>query len=202
MEDWDSLQDNNVDTYSENITSTILSIAKECIQNRQITISPSKPPWITTEIKRNIRKRKRAYRKAKSTGLEVDWQIFKKVRNHVVNTVRKCMTSLHLNSPESLCSNDWWSTLKNIISPQSMSSVSPLELNNSIYTNDHDKANIIHIFFQSQTLLEEQNAVLADLHFDTQLSHIVLSSIEVERVLETLPIGKASGSNAISNRIL
>ena len=60
-------------------------------------------------------------------------------------------------------------------------------------------------FFQSQTLLEEQNAMLPDLHLDTiepQLSHIVLSPNEVERVLETLPIGKASGPNAISNRIL
>ena len=65
--DWDSFQGNNVDIYSENITSTILSIAKECIPNRQITIRPSEPPWITTEIKRNIRKRKRAYQKAKST---------------------------------------------------------------------------------------------------------------------------------------
>ena len=146
--DWDSLQDNNVDTYSENITSTILSIAKECIPNRQITIRPSEPPWITTEIKRKIRKRKRAYRKAKSTGLEIDWQKFKKVRNSVVNTIRKCKKAfydklaLKLKS-ESLSSKDWWSTLKKFISPQSKSSVPPLEFNNSIYTDDYDKVNII-----------------------------------------------------------
>ena len=82
----------------------------------------------------------------------------------------------------------------------------PLELNNSIYTDDYDRANIINNFFHSQTLLEEQNAVLPDLYLDIiepQLSHIVLSPNEVERVLrvETLPIGKASGPNAISNRI-
>ena len=95
--------------------------------------------------------------------------------------------------------------MKKFISLQSKSSVPPLELNNSIYTDDYDKANIINNYFQSQTLLEEQNAVLPDLHFDTiepQLSHIVLSPNEVERVLETLPLGKASGPNAISNRIL
>ena len=48
---------------------------------------------------------------------------------------------------------------------------------------NYDKANIINIFFQSQTLLEEQNAVLPDLHFDTiepQLSHIVLSPNDVK----------------------
>ena len=47
--------------------------------------------------------------------------------------------------------------------------------------------------------------MLPDLHLDTiepQLIHIVLSPNKVESVLETLPIGKASGPNAISNRIL
>ena len=208
--DWDSLQNNNVDIYSGNITSTILSIAKECIPNRHITIRPSEPPWITTEIKRTIRKRKKAYRKAKSTGLEIDCQKFKKVRNSVVNIVRKCKKAfydklaLKLKS-ESLSSKDWWSTLKKFNSPQSKSSVPPLEFNNSIYTDDHDKATIINIVFQSQPLLKEQNAVFPDLHLDTiepQLSHIVLSPNEVERMLETLPIGYASGPNAISNRIL
>ena len=93
--DWDSLQDNNVDTYSENITYTILSIAKECIPNRQITFRPLEPHWITTEIKRNIRKRKRPYQKAKLTGLEIDWQKCKKVRNSVVSTVRKCKKAFY-----------------------------------------------------------------------------------------------------------
>ena len=99
--DWDSLQDNNVDTYSENIAFTILSIAKECIPNRQITIRPSEPPWITTEIKRKIRKRKRAYRKAKSTGLEIDWRNSRKCEIVLsilyVNVRKPSMTSLHLN---------------------------------------------------------------------------------------------------------
>ena len=47
--------------------------------------------------------------------------------------------------------------------------------------------------------------MLPDLHLDTiesQLSQIVLSPNEVERVLKTLPVCKASGPNAISNRIL
>ena len=129
------------------------------------------------------------------------------MRNSVANTVRKCKKAFYAKpalklKSESLSSKDLWSTLKKFIFPQSKSSVPPLELNNSIYTDDYDKANIINIFFQRQKLLEEQNAVLPDLHLDTikpQLSHIVLSPNVVERVLETLPIGKASGPNAISN---
>ena len=101
------------------------------------------------------------------------------MRNSVVNTVRKCKKAfydklaLKLKS-EALSSKDWWSTSKKFISPQSKSSVPQLELNNSIYTDDYVKANIMNNLFQSQTLLEEQNAVLPDLHLDTiepQLSH-------------------------------
>ncbi|MCW4344426.1 MAG: reverse transcriptase domain-containing protein [Candidatus Thiodiazotropha endolucinida] len=208
--DWNSLQDDDVDIYSENIKSTILSIAKECIPNRHITIRPAEPPWITTEIKRDIRKRKRAYRKAKVSGLEADWQKFRKMRNKAVNTIRKGKKAFYDNlalklKSESLSSKDWWSTLKKIISPQSKSSVPPLEHNNSIYTDDYDKANIINNYFQRQTLLDCQNAVLPDIQLDaieSQLSQIVLSPYEVEKVLETLPLGKASGPNGLSNRIL
>ena len=42
-----------------------------------------------------------------------------------------------------LSSNDWWSTLKSFINPNSNSSIPPLEHDNKIYTNESDKANIL-----------------------------------------------------------
>ena len=107
--------------------------------------------WITTEIKRIIRKHKRAYRRAKSTGLETDWQKFKKVRNSVVNTVRKCKKvfydklALKLKS-ESLSSKDCWSTLKKFISPQSKSSARHSNLI-TLYTQITMIRRILSIFF-------------------------------------------------------
>ena len=106
---------------------------------------------------------------------------------------------------ESLSSKDWWSTLKQIIAPNSKTSVPPLEVNNNIITDEHDKANVLNNFFQSQTLLDEQNAVLPDLTpatVDSLLDRIILTPHEVELVLEVLPVGKASGPNGLSNRIL
>ena len=61
-------------------------------------------------------------------------------------------------------------------------------------------------FFQSQTFLNEQNAILPDLpvsaSLNSQLNTILCSRLEVESVLNTLTIGKASGPNGLSNRIL
>ena len=56
-------------------------------------------------------------------------------------------------------------------------------------------------YFQSQTLLDDQNSVLLELPPSgtyTQLSHIVLTSPEVESVLKTLTVCKASGPNELS----
>ena len=85
--DWPALDDDNIDTYSENITSKIVHLAKDNITNRNITIHPSDTPWITSELKRYIRKRKRSYQRAKRTG---NWRKFKKLRKQTVKMTRKC----------------------------------------------------------------------------------------------------------------
>ena len=71
--DWESLKDRNIDTYAQNISNSILKIASECIPNKCITVKPSDPPWITSVLKRQIRKRRRAYRKAKTTNQSHHW---------------------------------------------------------------------------------------------------------------------------------
>ena len=109
-----------------------------------------------------------------------------------------------LNS-ESLTTKDWWSTLKHFISPNIKTTIPPLEVDNYIYTDERDKANILNSFFRSQTILDETNATLPDQepHADrSQLSSIVLSPVEVELILKTLKVGKASSPNALSNRVL
>ena len=86
------------------------------------------------------------------------------------------------------------------------SSIPPLEFNNVIYTDECDKANILNSYFQSQTLLNELNAVLPNLpdtdRLKSHLDNIVFTKLEVESVLKTLVVGKASGPNGLSNRIL
>ena len=79
-------------------------------------------------------------------------------------------------------------------------------MNNDIYTDESDKANLMNNFFQSKTVLNEQNATLPNLPDNTfpnlHLDNIIFSQLEVESVLKTLVTGKASGPNGLSNRIL
>ena len=91
------------------------------------------------------------------------------------------------------------------IAPNSKLSIPPLEINGNIITDERDKSNVLTNFFQSQTLLNDQDAILPDLPpstVQTHLQNIVLTPTEVELVLETLSTGKASGQNGLNNRII
>ena len=57
----------------------------------------------------------------------------------------------------------------------------------------------------SQTILDDSNAVLPELpppSYHTQLNRIIITPLEVESILKTLKLGKASGPNGLNNRVL
>ena len=188
----------------------ILQLQTECIPNKIIKIKPTEPSWINAKIKQYIRKRKRAYRKAKRTNTELHWTQFKTLRNKTVSLIRDAKKAVHdkiaskLTSGE-LSSKDWWTVLKTFISPQSKTSIPPLENDGSISSDDNEKANILNNFFQSQSSLNNQYSILPQIlptAVTNELNNIEFSRTEVETILISLPIGKASGPNNLSNRIL
>ena len=95
--------------------------------------------------------------------------------------------------------------MKSFIAPNNRRSIPPIEHNDRIYTSDHDKANILNSFFQSQSFLNDKNAPLPAIlptMLESELNSIVLTTDEVDSVLKILPVGKATGPNGLSNRIL
>ena len=193
----------------KNITQHIISIAKECIPNKIVTINTSDPPWITTTIKRYIRKRKRAYRKTKLLNTFTIWAKFKKLRNKTNSMIRKSKTKFYDDIAEKLKSDsltkDWWTTLKFFISPKASSTIPPLAINGCIFNDDHDKARVLNEFFSSQSPLDDSNAVLPDLTphaTNSVLDTIIITPLEVESSLKSLDTCKASGPNGLSIHIL
>ena len=88
---------------------------------------------------------------------------------------------------------------------KSFSSIPPLEKDGIVYSDETEKANLLNDFFRDQTLINDKDAVLPDIlpyTIHTPLQSIVLSPDEVKEVLKSLPVGKASGPDGISNRVL
>ena len=210
LTNWDLFYDTDINIHAQNISNHIIAIAKECIPNRKTRIKPDEPAWINSEIRRLIRKRKRAYKKAKRTNFHDHWVKFKHLRNRVIDRIRDSKQSLKKKISDklktgTLSSRDWWRTLKTVISPNSKSSVPPLEKDGIIYDDDTDKANVLNDFFRDQTLVDDHGVELPPLdnyNVLSELSSLQITPNEVESVLKSLPLGKASGPDGINNRVL
>ena len=74
----------DIDIYTENITNKIIEFTNTCIPNKTVRIRPYEPPWMNSTIRRKIRIRKRAYRKAKQTNTEYHWNKFLQLRNKII----------------------------------------------------------------------------------------------------------------------
>ena len=86
--DWNSLQNSDINIYTKNFYNLLTEITDSCIPNRHITIRPTEPPWITTLIKKHIRIRKTAYKKAKRTNTHANWERFRHLRNVFTTMIR------------------------------------------------------------------------------------------------------------------
>lgn len=74
------------------LRDVIINAANSHIPSK--TIRPNKDlPWMTTNIKRQIRRRKRVYNRAKRTGKPEDWQTFRSLRNHIRRELDKAQNT-------------------------------------------------------------------------------------------------------------
>lgn len=207
--DWNSLYNVDVNTHAKNITDHIINITKQCVPNKYVRIKPQDLPWISSSIKNMIRKRKRAYKKAKRTNSENHWTKFRKLRNNVIQLLRKGKDDHFLKLADKLKTDNrntksWWSTMKSVINTNTKSSIPPLQHNDILLSDDNDKANLLNNFFRDQTLVNDSNIdvpILPTLNHNN-LTDIVLTPLEVKQILQTLAIGKAVGPDSVNNIIL
>ncbi len=121
---WDILTSNNVEESTANITDHILHKCKEFIPHRTILVRQSDPAWITTDIKRMIRKRKRHHAVAKQTNNLNHWTRFRATRNEVIEEIRNSKknflikTALRLRDGN-ITPKQWWSLVKSHTKNQS-----------------------------------------------------------------------------------
>ena len=70
---WDSIHDSNINTYAENIACIITDNASRVIPSKTVIVNSQEPPWMICTIKKEIRRRKRLYKKAKLSNNVNHW---------------------------------------------------------------------------------------------------------------------------------
>ena len=211
--EWDSCFNSDIDVYSSNLTSALLSMCDDCIPNKIVTIRPTDPPWMHNIIRNHIRRRRRSYIKACKTNNPNHWNTYKSIRNKTNTLVRKAKHTHNTKMADTLKhhlsqhkSTDYWKLLKGFIKPTSSSSSIPtLYHNDNSYESNKEKADILNTFFQAQTLLDDTNKNIPNFDISNnipKLNNINIETKEVTDALNILKSGKATGPDTINNIVL
>ena len=208
---WDEmLASQNIDQCACEFAKEIIKAAKESIPNKVVTIRPLEPQWINGYVKRQIKQRKRLFRKAKRTNNESIWQKFRQKRNEVVSIIRNAKKQFHDKLTNDLITNStspkqWYKLTHQFLIPKSDKQNIPfLEINHQIVETDPEKAEVLNTFFTEQTKLDESNADLPLFqapNYET-LDCIIITDSDVREAIDQLNPNKAPGPDLISPKLL
>ena len=161
-------------------------------------------PWVTQHIRRMIRKKQRAYNKARNSHSHHDWKQFRDLRKAVQKEIRssywKYVTDIVCPTLETK-PKTFWSFIKNLKRDQS--GVSPLKENGTIHSDSKTKAEILNRQFESVFSNEDLSNIPSKGDSPhSSMPCITITTPGVTKILKNLKIHKASGPDEIPARIL
>ena len=197
------VQESSVDELWEHFTSTILESMDDNIPSR-ITSSKPSIPWINTNMKRNIRKKRKLYDKARKSGDPEHWDKFKQLRRKNDKEMRKLHQEHIRNIGDSLHSENtkpFWNYVKAL--RKDVFGVSSLTSAGRIVSDAKEKAETLNDQFCS-VFTEENLTSIPNLGPSSvpDMPDIHITTAGVEKLLKNLKVNKASGPDNIPARVL
>lgn len=206
----DAFLGNNLNEITEILTKTIIEAAKESIPNKIITVRPNEPEWITSNIKQQIRKRKRLFRYAKRNNNENAWRHFKQKRNQVTDLIRRAkkqyFDKLSMDLKTSSTNSKTWHKIssKFLKFDSNQAPIPCLETDDDIIENDLEKANLLNKHFIEQSTVNDNNAKLPTFLpvSAERLNLITITREDVIYAIKCLDVNKASGPDLVSSKLI
>ena len=161
-------------------------------------------PWITKDLKRSLRKKKRLYNNYKRSGLTKDKQKYRKFQKMLKTELRKAQdeyigSTLDFDLKEK--PKKFWSYIKS--KKQDQVGVPPLNVNGSVKTDSASKAEILSTHFRQIFTQEDLSSMPRKDCSDTpQMDSVVFKSAGVEHLLKNLDSKKANGPDKLPTTLL
>ena len=210
--DWDGIfRNDDIDIITNTITNTILDAANKTIPNRYITVKKDNPPWITTKIKKYIRRKNRIHKKAKKTNTIGQWEKCRKIRNKCNKLILNAKQSYFDKISEKINtetngSKNWWNLVKSLLHSDSGGdrSIPPLQVENDMIQDDNKKAELFNDYFCKQADLNDSESSVPDITdiLINGLEQITVTENEVGDILNILDTSKAIGPDLLNPRLL
>ena len=164
---------------------------------------------MTSEIRRDIKERRRLSQKSKRNNSDETKNKYRQIRNKIVNSVREAKL-LSENKTQALLTNPntttkkWWSIIKSELKSPGHMEIPHLEHNGDIIVDDAKKSEILNNYFVEQATVDDANMIIPP---DTNLNYQNIDDLEisvddVQHLLVNLNCNKATGVDQIGNRLL
>ncbi|KAL8614200.1 hypothetical protein ACOMHN_026417 [Nucella lapillus] len=174
-------------------------------------------PWITTEVRRLLRKRDRAYRKMKKHGTEelktevrrLRREVQQKLRRAYWDYVNRLFTPQEEEQDRTLCTKQFWTYIKH--QRASQSGVPPLKVQGRLVTDSKAKAEALNSQFftafsegkqYKSTEVHEKCSMPGSREDFPTMPVFSITPPGVEKLLANLNPAKAAGPDNISPRVL
>jgi hypothetical protein len=171
----------------------------------KMTTSRYNLPWLTTPLKRQIKKKQKLYNKARSSKSPEDWAKYKRHKKGTQSAIKKShWTYVETILNQSFESNDTKSFWKYVKSrKQDNVGVSPIKANGKLHSDSKEKAELINAQFESVYTREDTTNIpqLKGKSY-SKIDKLTITVPGVEKLLNQLKVNKATGPDAIPNRIL
>ena len=207
----DILKIENLDLAATTFSTRLLTLDRQCMPVKQITVRNSDAVWMTEEIRTLINKKKKVFSSAKTTNSLWRWTLFKRIRNEVTNLIRKrkeeYIQSMEdkVNLEASFGTKEWWKLVKQFTMNKgiSASEIPPLEKDNVIYENDTEKAKTLNEYFVNQSSLNGNDDPVPQIPVkDISCPPLVITTEMVTVAVRNLDPNKATGPDELHNKLL
>jgi hypothetical protein len=215
--DWGELFENtsSVESAAELFSTQYLTLVRECIPEKTITIRPKDKPWFDSILRKYIRIRNRLRKKALLSNVDTDWSKYRKVRNKVNNLKKHALKNyydnidVYINDASKDNNKLYWKLMKDVFQTKPSREIPPIRHtadNGDIkyIFSDIEKIKALNEYFSSISNVDESGTNLPDNYLlcEETLSDIVIQEHEIYDIISILPVNKAVGPDCISHKML
>ena len=191
-----------------------LSIVNSHAPIKTKRVRSGKVPWITSDLRKGMRDRDVAKRKAVKSNNPQDWAMYKRLRNRINGEVKSTKAFYYVSAfiQSNGDSRKTWQLINEPTSRQrNNASVKELKLNENLVTNSHELSNAFNDHFSTiGTKLANEEPLVIDgssyadyiVSSDNKFIFSPISSSNVFTLLNKLSKSKATGLDNISAKLI
>ena len=208
--DWEALLVGNTETKASALTTKLLALQQQHVPCRVYLTRPGDPAWFGFRCRVAAEAKHGAWLRYKRHPTDRNKTLHREACKRMTATCRWARTQQNEDTKRKLCgpgvgNKTWWSLVKERQGTNHRDSVPPLTRpDGSTATNSGDKASLLSEVFSTKMKVGDpaRPAPTLPLETDSTVTSVLVTAGQVEKLLRAVDVGKATGPDDVSPRIL